>query len=74
MEYQFSNITPGVYTFGVAPLTGMPSSFATAPFIHVQRNNEGKPFVSARSTTGFTLVSRGIGPEPVVTVTIIDQL
>lgn len=74
MEYQFSNIAPGVYTFGTAPLTGMPSSFSSAPFIHVQHNNEGKTFVAARSTTGFTLVDRGIGPQPVVTVTILDQL
>ena len=74
MEYQFSNIAPGVYTFGTAPLIGMPSSFSSAPFIHVQRNNEGKSFVTARSTTGFTLVDRGLGPAPVVTITIIDQL
>jgi len=73
MKYQFSNITPGVYTFGVSPLTGMPSSFTSAPFIHVQRNNEGEPFLEQITTTGFTLVDRFIGPPPVVTITIIEQ-
>lgn len=73
MEYQFPNITPGVYTYGAAPLTGMPSSFTTAPFVHRQPNNEGKSFITNRTTTGFTLVDRGLGPTPIVTITVIEM-
>lgn len=73
MKWQFSNIAPGVYTFGVVPLLGMPSSFAVAPYVHVQPNNEGESFRPAVSTTGFEIVDRFTSAPPIVTVTIIER-
>lgn len=73
MEWQFSNLGPGVYTFGVAPLTGMPSSFSVAPYVHVQCNNEGEPFRPAVTITGFEIVDRFTSVPPIVTVVIIER-
>lgn len=71
MEWQFSGLGPGTYTFGTAPLTDMTEEFEAVPFIHAQQNNDGMGFVTARTTTGFTIVDRGFGPPPEMTITII---
>ena len=73
MKWQFSGLGAGVYVFGAAPLTNMPSDLGRAPFIHVQENNEGEPFLASVTKTGFEIVDRGTGPAPVVTVTIIER-
>lgn len=73
MNWQFSNLGAGIYVFGVAPLTGMPSSLSRVPFIHVQENNEGEPFLASVSITGFEIVDRFTSAPPIVTVTIIER-
>lgn len=73
MEWQFSSIAPGVYAFGSAPFSGMPSVFAVAPYVHIQKNNEGEPFCETVTTTGVTIADRYVGPAPVMTVTVIER-
>lgn len=70
--WTFHDITPGDYVFGTAPLTGMPSSSQGLPFIHVRNNNDGEHYIENLSDEGFTLVDKGEGSVPSVTITIIE--
>lgn len=69
--YTFNGLTPGNYSFGVAPLTGMPSFFQSLPFIHVRNNNDGEHYIANLSGSGFILADKGEGAAPSVTITII---
>lgn len=70
--WTFHDVTPGDYLFGTAPLTGMPSAFQSAPFIHVRNNNDGEHYIANLSGSGFTLADKGEGTAPSVTITIIQ--
>jgi len=69
----FSGIGPGDYIFGTAPLAGMPADFTVAPYVFTQNNNDGDHYLTNKTVTGFTIVDRGIGSVPSVSVTIIRQ-
>lgn len=70
-RWSFTGVGPGAYTFGTAPLTGMPSSFAAAPIIYTQDNNSGQHYLTGKTTTGFTVVDKFIGQPPSITVVIV---
>lgn len=69
--YTFADLTPGNYVFGTAPLIGIPALFNDPPFIHVRNNNDGEHFITNLTRVGFTLMDKGEGSAPSVTITII---
>lgn len=69
-KWSFTGIGPGTYTFGVAPLSGMPQGFDSVPAIFTQDNNSGLHYVTNKTATGFTIVDRNLGVAPSVTVVI----
>lgn len=67
--FSFTDIGPGVYTFGSGAFVGVPV-FAQAPSIIGTSTNDGGFYITSISETGFTLVDRGLGTSPLVTVYI----
>lgn len=70
-KWSFTGIGPGTYTYGTSPLTGVPSDFSAAPILYTQNNNDGDHYVTNKTATGFTIVDRGLGSMPSITVVIL---
>lgn len=62
-QYTVENVPPGVYTFGAGLFASVPV-FASTPFIHIQETTDCALYIPVKSTTGFTLNTRGIGTQP----------
>lgn len=67
--FSFNNVGPGVYTFGSGTFVTVPI-FAQAPSVIGVATNDGGFYIESVTTTGFTLVDRGLGTSPLVTIYI----
>lgn len=66
-SFVFHNLGPGDYTFGDGVLASVPE-FTEAPLLLDMLTNDGGYYIENVTTTGFTIVYRGIGSSPLVSV------
>lgn len=66
-SFVFHNLGPGDYTFGDGVLASVPE-FTEAPLLLDMLTNDGSYYIENLSTTGFSIVDRGIGSSPLVSV------
>ncbi len=71
--WSFTGLGAGTYTFGTAPLEGMSAGFDITPYVYTQNNNDGDHYLLNLTVTGFTIVDRGIGNPPSVSVLIMRK-
>lgn len=68
-SYIVHGLGPGTYTFGSGALANIPE-FESTPLVLDMLTNDGGYFIEDVSETGFTIIDKGTGSVPIVSVLI----
>lgn len=73
VRYVIQGVGPGVHTFGSGLFASVPT-FSAVPDVWGNKTNDSGFYIASPMVSGFTLVDRGIGEVPVVTIYIFGTL